>query len=290
MRAKTYTVLGGDLRSLKLAEFLSKDGNIVNIYGFKNAEFKGNFFECEDIEKALSTSDVVLGPIPCSNDDENIYAPFSDNKISISEIFRLMNHKQLFLSGRISEKILHKAEVFNVYCIDLLKREELSILNSIPTAEGAIQIAMEEMPITLHGCKAMVLGFGRIGKVLSKMLVGIGTDVYVEARKYSDISWVDAYSYNSVNLCDLDKYLGEMDVIFNTIPSLILDINKLKLLKSDCLLIDLASKPGGVDFEAASKIGVKTIWALSLPGKVAPVTAGKYIKDTVKNVLEELGV
>lgn len=287
---KTYTVLGGDLRSLKLAEFLLKDGNGVNIYGFNKATFKGDLQECEDLEKSLAKTDVVLGPIPCTNDDENIFAPFSDKNISISEVFRLMNHKQLFLAGRINEKIIHMSEVFNVYCVDLLKREELSILNSIPTAEGAIQIAMEEMPITLHGCKALVLGYGRIGKILAKMLLGLGVDVYVEARKYSDLAWIDSYSYNSVNLMELDNYIGEMDVIFNTIPNIILDINKLKLLKSDCLLIDLASKPGGVDFEAAAGLGVKTIWALSLPGKVAPVTAGKYIKDTVKNVLKELGV
>jgi len=93
-----------------------------------------------------------------------------------------MNKSQLFIAGRITDKIAQLADVYNVYSVDLLEREEMAVLNAIPTAEGAIQIAMEEMPITLHGSNALILGFGRIGKILAKMLHGIGSNVYVEAR------------------------------------------------------------------------------------------------------------
>ena len=52
-------------------------------------------------------------------------------------------------------------------------------------------------------------------------------------------------------------------------------------LKPGCVLIDLASKPGGVDFEAAKELGVHAVQALSLPGKTAPRAAAEIIRDTI---------
>lgn len=290
MSIRKYTIIGGDLRNVKLANLMKVDGNTVNIYGFKNAGFELGIQENDDLKEAIDDSDIVVGPLPCSNDNETLNAPFHPEKIYINEIFKIMKKSQLFIAGRISEKILHLAHAYNVYCMDILEREEMAVLNAIPTAEGAIQIAMEELPITLHDCKALILGFGRIGKILSKMLQGVGVKVFVEARKYSDIAWIKSYGYKPIYINELSDYLGQMDVIFNTIPHIVLDANMLGRIKSECLIIDLASKPGGVDFERAKNMGLKVIWALSLPGKVAPITAAKFIKETVYNIIEELGV
>ena len=290
MRERKYSVIGGDLRSVKLANQLLTDGNKVKIFGFKNAGFEVGIKEEEDLKSAIIDVDVVIGPLPCSNDNENINAPFHNEKIFLNEVFKTMNKNQLFIAGRISEKIVHMAQVYNIYTIDILEREEMAVLNVIPTAEGAIQIAMEETPITLHQSNVLILGFGRIGKILAKMLDGIGANVFVEARKYSDIAWVRSYGYNPVMLNELGQYISEMDILFNTIPHIILDTDLLSKVKQEVLIIDLASKPGGVDFEKAKGMGIKTIWALSLPGKVAPVSAAKFIKETIYNIIEELGV
>ncbi|HHV98683.1 MAG TPA: dipicolinate synthase subunit DpsA [Clostridiaceae bacterium] len=290
MNNRKYTVIGGDLRNVKLAELLAEDGNNVNIYGFNSAGFELKIKESKDLALAIDESDVVIGPLPCSNDNETLNAPFHSEKIHINEIFKTMNKNQLFIAGRISEKIEHLAEIYNVYSVDILKREEMAVLNAIPTAEGAIQIAMEEMPITLHGSNALILGYGRIGKILAKSLSALGTNVFVEARKHSDLAWIKSYGYKPVHLNNIENYLEQMDVIFNTVPSIILDANKLKKIRKDCLVIDLASKPGGIDFDSAKSLGVRVIWALSLPGKVAPVTAANYIKETIYNIVDELGV
>ena len=127
---------------------------------------------------------------------------------------------------------------------------------------------MEELPITLHGSNCLVLGFGRIGKLLSKALNGLGAITYVGARKFSDHAWIKGYCYNCIPLCDLDEKLSSYYVIFNTIPTTILDKEKLSKVSPDALIIDLASKPGGVDFETAAQLGLKVIWALSLPCEV----------------------
>ncbi|ACL76056.1 dipicolinate synthase subunit DpsA [Ruminiclostridium cellulolyticum] len=290
VRGKSYSIIGGDLRSVKLAELIAQDGNSVNIYGFTTAGFEIMLEQSKTLTEAVVDADVVIGPIPCSNDNEFINAPFHNESIHINELFKVMNKNQLFLAGRISDKIAHLAQVCNVYTIDLLEREEMAVLNGIPTAEGAIQIAMEEMPITLHNSNTLILGYGRIGKILAKMLHGIGSNVYVEARKYADLAWIKSLGYSPVMLSDLSHILKKIDVIFNTIPSMVLNYELLKLLNPECLIIDLASKPGGVDFNKAKDLGVKAIWALSLPGKVAPVTAAIFIKDTTYNIIEELGV
>ncbi len=290
MNRMKYTVIGGDLRNVKLAEAIASDGSHVNLYGFKNAGFESRIEEIQDLDAAIDDSQIVIGPLPCTNDNEILNTPFHNEKILINEVFKKMNKNQLFIAGRISDKITLMAKAYNVYTIDILEREEMAVLNSIPTAEGAVQIAMEELPITLNGSKVLILGYGRLGKVLARMLSGIGAEVYVEARKYSDLAWLKANGINSVYINDLNDYLCKMDIIFNTIPSRILDSDRLEMLGGDCLVIDLASKPGGVDFERAKALGIKVIWALSLPGKVAPVTAANYMKQTIYNIIEELGV
>lgn len=144
--------------------------------------------------------------------------------------------------------------------------------------------------ITLHGSNCIVLGFGRCGKVLAHMLKGIGANLSVEARSLSDLAYIESYGYTPVSLKELPQKLEQYDFIFNTIPTLILDKSKLNKVKKDCVIIELASKPGGVDFHAAKGLGIKAIDAPSLPGKVAPETAAKIIFDTILNAYSDMGV
>lgn len=290
MDPRKFAVIGGDLRNVKLAEAIHSDGNNVSLFGFKNAGFSSSLPETDGLEEAIDDSEIVIGPLPCTNDNEVLNAPFHDRKVHISEVFKSMKKNQLFIAGRINDKILQMAQTYKVHSIDILEQEEMAVLNAIPTAEGAIQIAMEELPVTLNSSNVLVLGYGRLGKVLAKMLSGLGAEVHVAARKYSDIAWLKAYGIKPVYINELKKYLADMDLIINTIPSRILDCEKLEMIGKDCLVIDLASKPGGVDFDKAKLIGIKVIWALSLPGKVAPVTAAHYMKQTIYNILQELGV
>ncbi len=282
------SVLGGDDRSIKLANLLKKDGHNIKLFGFDRVEI--NTLETsENLDSAISESNIVIGPLPCSNDNTLLNTPLYSEKIIIEEIFKNMNSDQLFIAGKISKEISSIASFYNINTIDLLRREEMAVLNAIPTAEGAIQVAMEELDITIHGANTMVLGFGRIGKVLANMLQGIGANVYVEARNYTDLAWVSSYGYIPLHLNEIGAYIHEMDVIFNTIPSMVLNEEMLLKLRKESLIVDLASIPGGVDFEKSKELGIKTVWALGLPGKVAPVTAAGIMKDTIYNIIEELG-
>ena len=280
-----YTILGGDKRSLELGKLLMKDGNDVCVYGFDRL----GQYKCESVRlnDAIEYADVIVGPLPFSTDNININAPFSNEVIQIDKVFNLMSEKQMIIGGKFSTEDEKKLKNKNLKVADYFKREEMQVLNAIPTAEGAIQIAMEETPITLHYSNVIVLGYGRIGKVLSKMLYGIGANVHVEARNYSDLAWIKNYGYIPIHQKELKAYLPRMNVVFNTIPPMILNKELLKNIDSNCIVIDLA---GGVDLEAAKELEIKAISALGLPGKRAPVTAAMVIKNTIYNIIEELEV
>ena len=140
---------------------------------------------------------------------------------------------------------------------------------------------MKETDFTLSGKRALVIGFGRVGKTLANMLYKLGLDVYCEARKETDLAWIRAYGYKPVPLDEMKNNLCKMNIIFNTVPIQILDKSTLILLNKNTLIIDLASAPGGVDYKTAEKLGIKAIFASALPGKVAPETAAEYLQEFV---------
>ena len=288
--SKVISVVGGDLRIVKLVEMLIDDNYTVYTYGLEYSEelLKLDRVEmCPTLEEAVKDAKAVVGPIPLSSDRKNLSMPFSNVKLPIEDFVKCLEGKTL-IAGNITEQIREILDEKSIVYIDLLKREEFSVLNTISTAEGTIQIAMEETQRTIHGRNTLIMGFGRVGKVLAKMLSGIGAKVYCEARKNEDIAWIKAYGYEPIHLNDLDKHLGKFDIIINTIPFQILDNDRLDLLKKDILIIDLASNPGGVDRKAAKEKNIKLVWALSLPGKVAPVTSAEFIKETLYHALKEM--
>ena len=288
---RKIAVVGGDLRSVKLVEMLEKDGYDVSVYGLENADILNQYAsikKCSSIDEVIEENDIIIGPIPFSSNKNEINMLFSNEKLEVEEFFNKITANKVVIAGSISEDYVKKAEASGAKVIDILKREELAVLNAISTAEGTMNIAIQETTRTLHGSNVLVMGFGRVGKVLAKMLDGIGANVYCEARKNVDLAWVKAYGYHPIHLNDLDEHLGKFDIIINTIPFIVLDDKKLDLIKQNCLIIDIASNPGGVDKNAAKAKGIKSIWALSLPGKVAPVTSAEFIKDTIYNIMKEL--
>lgn len=286
---ETVSVIGGDLRQLTLAKLLLKEGYRLYLYGFDKDMVPDAPASGDDVQTALD-ADLVILPVPVTFDGIYINSPYAEKLVSIEEFLEKLNPSSIVFGGQIKSDLASRLDEKGIAYRDYLKREELAIRNAVPTAEGAIEIAIAETPITLHGSKCLVLGYGRIGKILSKMLAAIGAQTFVEARKYADLAMIEGHGYEPVSLGEMKSRIGEFDIIFNTVPAMILDEELLRLIKKDALIIDLASKPGGVDMKSAKNIGVKVIWALSLPGKIAPVTSGAIIKDTIMNILNELEV
>ena len=285
-----FAIIGGDLRIIKLAVMLAKEQNEIFMYGLEKAEElknNPNIKQCESIKKAIQEVEIVIGPIPFSSNGKTINMPFSDKEITIREMMHVINAKVL-IAGGITPEVYEMANDEYIEIIDIMKREELAVLNTIATAEGTIQIAIENTNRIIHGSEVLILGFGRIGKVLARKLAGLSAKVTCAARKDEDLAWIQAYGHKATNINSIGENLRQYDIIINTVPHIILNEERLKYVKNDCLLIDLASNPGGIDKKAVKDNQLKFVWALSLPGKVAPTTSAEFIKDTIYNIIKEI--
>ena len=277
MNIKKILIIGGDTRIEYLAKSLSQEGFEVKHFGGE-----------EPLKTAVSWCDAVVLGLPCSRDDKTVDAQNLKEEILLKDLFHIIGKDKLLLAGKMSDGIKAVADIFSVRWVDYFMREDLEILNSVPSCEGAIQIAMEELPITIFGANVVVTGFGKIGELLSIMLKNLGANVTVVARRASQRAKARTHSLHAAPFSYLGECMESADLVFNTVPQQIIKREHLSGAK-DALIVDLSSKPGGVDMEAARDLGVKVIWALGLPGKVAPVTAGNIIKETICNIISESG-
>ena len=272
---KTVCIIGGDDRNFELGYLLKKHDIVV----------KNNINEYKDIDEFLKDADCVVCGIPFTRDDKTINAVNILEKINIEEVFKSMKFSKKLIAGSISNKIKELSNKYGIELYDFLDDEDFAIYNAIPTAEGAIEVAIRETRSTIHSSNCLILGYGRIGKVLADMLKGLHANVTVAARKDIDYAWIKAMGYQYIKYSELEKILPDVDILFNTVPSVVLNKNELSYLKKDSLIVELASKPGGVDFEAANELGLKTEVALGLPGKVAPKSVAEYMLNKVIKVI-----
>lgn len=284
---RSIWVVGGDLRQVELAKLLTDDGHWVQTYAMEHRPSPSPLSGSDTLQ-GIDAADCVILPLPLCAEDGILNAPLSGRKVSVRSVLDQLRPGQFLCAGRVSVPVAQYAKSKNLTILDYFQREELAVMNAVPTVEGALQIAMEELPTTLFGTRVLVIGFGRLGRLLALRLRALGAKVTVSARKYADLAWIEAYGCCSEHTDQLDGWLGGYGLVINTVPALILDRARLHDLDEGALVIDLASRPGGVDYPAAAELGVKALHALSLPGKVAPATSGKIIRDTIYHMWQEV--
>ena len=283
------SIIGGDVRQVKLADIFACDGHDVNVYGFDDVVFK-KAKKMSNISKTVEDTECLILPVPALTQDGNINAPLSAEKISPFEVFKYINSDTIVCAGKADKSLYALAKENNSpEIIDYMQREEFAVTNAAITAEGAVGILIKEMQTTIAGSKILIIGYGRIGRQLALKLRGLNAIVTASARKAEDWALIEADGYASENTNLLGPRIKSYDVIINTVPALVLTKERLQLLSNDCLCLELASKPGGIDMTAASALGIKVVSAPGLPGKTAPVAAAKVIRDTIYNIMYEKG-
>ncbi len=115
-------------------------------------------------------------------------------------------------------------------------------------------MAMENTAITIHNSRCLVLGLGRCGTTLTRVLLALGAKVTVASRSGADLARAIALGAEPLALANL-KTSTNYDLIFNTIPAMVLPRSYLRLLDSNLVIIDIAASPGGTDFAAAEELG-----------------------------------
>lgn len=288
----TILLVGGDLRQIYLANRFCAQATVF-AYGVDRGSVLSEEVRVLDTlegqETLLQQVDLLLLPMPMMENETELNAPFAEGKIVLGEVLKKLSSSVRIFGGQIKAPIASKWQEEGRCFTDLLAREELAVMNAVPTAEGTLQIMMEELPTTLYGLSVLIVGGGRISRVLRRQLAALGSDVTVAVRKPQDLAWAEIDGCRAIRANSLSTALMEYDCIINTAPAMVLDEAVLRRVRKDALLLDLASKPGGIDFTLAGQLGLHTIWALSLPGKTAPYRAGEIIYQTICNQMEEWG-
>lgn len=290
MKQQTIAVLGGDARYIELIRQLNAVPQITtNIVGFDNLKqgFTGSKqVPFEDLKP--ETLDAVILPITGTKNEGKVETVFSNEKIILTkDWFQALNKTTPIFTGITNDYLNNLATGTNATLIPLLDRDDVAIYNSIPTAEGTIMMAMQHTDYTIHSSRVIVAGFGRVGHTVANKFAALGAKVSVAANNIRDLSRVTEMGLTAIHLDKLSAYMSECDILINTIPALVITKESIQYLPSHALIFDLASKPGGVDFSYAKQRGIKAILSKSLPGMVAPKTAGKILADVIIQILTE---
>ena len=280
---REFAVLGGDMRQVHLAELLAEDGHQVVTWGLE----KGNGIRPVPLQRALECPVVIL-PLPVMRGGL-LNLPLTDTVLEGEKLWPLLRFDQLLFGGQVEELSARLMSDWGLQLLDYYRREELQVTNALLTAEGAVQYAFEATATALSGSRCLVIGYGRIGKLLAHRLRGMCAGVSVSARRFSDLAWIRAYGYEALETERLAGRLGDFDLIFNTVPAPVLSRERLEELKSGCVLMELASAPGGFDKDVARALGIRVVGAGGLPGLVAPAAAAAAVRDSIYHILEERG-
>ena len=238
-----------------------------------------------DWRRAIQESRILVFPLPMSK--KGIYLNAS-SEILLSDILHQIQPDSLVLGGKFSENFLTALSQKGVRYFDYYN-ETFQIQNALPTAESAVGIALLESPRMLMGAHSLVVGYGKIGKILAQKLQILGVNVTVGARKPSDLALAECFGHTTLSIENgiPPHALGGFDFIFNTAPVRLFGREEMSAIKKDSLFIELASFPYGIDFEAAKEYGFRTILAESLPGKYSPISAGEILAESVVQILEK---
>lgn len=283
MKKTVFLCVGGDARQIYMSRKLSGFGKV---YTYKICGEPENTVSLESPCMMTEKADVLVLPmmsggleIPCQG----------GAKVYCHELVPCLRTNAVVTGGRLSTEQIEYFSALGFDVTDYFKREELVIKNCIPTAEGALQLAMQELGRTVFGCQTLIIGYGRVAKATARLFSAAQARVVCTARSLAAIAEAENSGYGAFHINELYGHMGKYELIINTVPSMVLDSRMLAAVAKDTIIIDLASKPGGVDFKAAAKMNRRAIHALSLPGKVAPITSGEIISEAVKNIIIERG-
>ncbi len=288
-------VIGGDARQRFLAQILAEKGYGVSAYALmENDKNTDDCCHCstkiaeishfETLKEALIGRGSVILPFPLSPDGITLNCAEED-KPSLKEVFRVISEVCgsgiKVYGGAIKERSREIAASFGIETVDYGAFDEIALENAVPTAEAAVELAMQMLDITVRGASFAIIGYGRCGSELARLLKAMGGNVCAVARSGRDRAKMRNDGVTPLDFRSLTEAVNGADISFNTVPFNVIDCEMLSELTKGKIIIELASAPGGVDRECAARYGIKVIHAPSLPGKYAPKTAAEIIARAI---------
>lgn len=268
-------IMGGDSRFVRLAELLERDGHGVFPLGMEGAlPMQG--------PSDYSGTEAVILPLPAEKDGY-LFAPLSREKRSLIELLEPFKPGTKVFAGMAGQELREYCRRRGLSIFDYFRREEFQVKNALLTAEGALGLLLGLDGGKLSGRRALIVGFGRIGKLLVPRLQALGLELSVMARSPSQRAWAEAMGCKALKFGESSE---GFDFVLNTVPAVVFGEEELRGF-GDASLIELASAPGGFCEESAARLSKNIINGRGLPGRWAEDSAAEAIRDTIKNILEE---
>lgn len=285
-------IAGGDSRQLEVIAKLAEAGAELYITGFD--KWTGLYPNVRNVrlsEALFRECPVVILPATGTSASGGVEAPYSTEELTVTpDMIAAMPHNGVVIAGSANPYLKEACSRYRIRLIEVFARDDVAILNSIPTAEGAIMIAMQHTDITIHSASVIVLGLGRVGMTLARTLKSLGAIVRAGVREPELRARAMEMGLQPFHPDELEHEAKSADILFNTIPALVVTSSVIGNMASSSLIVDIASNPGGTDFQAAEESGIKAILAPGLPGKTAPKTAGRILGDAILQLLNsEMG-
>ena len=273
-------VCGGDESAARLCALLREDGHRVRSFALDGADVGGGVMKVGCLEVCFDGVEVVILPQPAAVNG-HLYAPMSPSETDISELVSKIPEGALICAGGTEQ--LPEGQ----YIEDYAARENFAVSYAALASEGAVELAMAGSDRALYNSHVLVLGYGRLGTILSSRLAALGARVTVAARREGDLAMAEAMGYDVVAITALDGKLGGFDYIFNTVPAQVLNTKRLAEIRCGAFMAELAGEPGGFDVLKAETLGIRAVSAAALPGKCAPQAAAQLVRDAVYAIMEE---
>lgn len=274
-------VFGGDMRQIWIGKMLAEAGYRVTYYGMCEEEAAAKEDTASSFLELLESADILVGPILLTRDKRNINHQSNCEDMTMAALKRALAKGKRLIAGCLPAVLTEQA--YN--CHDFMKQDSFVRFNSIATAEGAIVRAISEGPGNISGSRCFVLGYGICASALADRLAGLKARVTVCAKRREIRTQAQVDGYDSCSFADLTAVLKEADYIFNTVPAPVIRAEELAVLRVDTVIIDIASAPGGVDYQAAAELGVQARLCPGLPGIYAPKASSEAMVKEILDIL-----
>lgn len=281
-----FAVVGGDRRSALLCRMLHRDGHKVQSFALEQAALPEEIPRAGCLQGCIYGADCVVLPTPVEK-GELLNTPLSMETLPMTEVMNALWKGQLVVGGKFSEESCRAAIRGKLLLEDLMSRADFVTGNATLTAEGALGLLLANSERSIWGGRALITGFGRIGKLLALRLRSLGAEVTVAARHLGDRALAQAVGCRGVDYAALEGEIGDFDFLVNTVPARVITKAMLCCVDPEAVLLELASPPGGFDRALAENIGLKALAAPGLPGKSAPYSAALLMRDTIYAIVRQ---
>ena len=255
--------------------------------GLLRREYLPVSFLQEPDKESLAGCSMIIAPTPFTKDQKTVFSP---PKLTIDDFLSFLRPGQMLFGANLPQKVRDYCSKHFVGFFDFMDDEEIAAKNAVATAEGAVCEAIAHSPVNLEGSSCLLAGYGRCGRVLAKKLKALGAEIIILESDPARQNLAKKEGFFCIQSHALSRFLEENPVLFffNTAPCPIFGEKILEKTHPDITIIDIASAPGGTDFDYCHKTGKTALLCPGLPGKYAPKTSAQILCSAVLAYLSSL--